>query len=220
MRLTRRQRRALSWVPITVVAIICVAVAWGALSIQNSWWTDPAQTPSTDQVTDDGMSTFTRAGVDYLTRQGVVRIDLRETAEPAASLGLPASGSQQVEPLVPVRAILLGDDGVASVELVEALTLTTDADSVTTVELRPVAPTSWTAAVGQLREDAETWGWREEDFSRLEEELTAASGASDGEYAAALPPVTANGMTIGAMVTIRGEDAPVGLSYTFSPAGG
>ena len=96
MRLTRRQRRALSWVPITVVAIICVAIAWGALSIQNSWWTDPAQTPSTDQVTDDGMSTFTRAGVDYLTRQGVVRIDLRETLDRKPCLLRP--GHRQVLP--------------------------------------------------------------------------------------------------------------------------
>src|SRR3546814_19627810 len=96
--------------------------------MQNSWWTQTDPTPAGDQQAADGMSRFDRAGVDFFTRDGIVRLELRPDAAPATELGLAADETAPIAPIVPVTALVLATDGVFTGEGVEEVTPTTAGD--------------------------------------------------------------------------------------------
>src|SRR3546814_16513507 len=98
--------------------------------MQNSWWTQTDPTPAGDQQAADGMSRFDRAGVDFFTRDGIVRLELRPDAAPATELGLAADEPATIEPIVPVPAMVLAKAGVFVVAGVAAGHFTPPGDRV------------------------------------------------------------------------------------------
>ena len=215
LRVLERRRALRSWIPISIVAAICVAIVVAVIVVQNSWWNDANARPSDDQQASDGMSLLTPAGVDYLTRDGVVRVKLRADALSAAELGLEPNDSQVFEPIVPIRAVVLGADGAFTVELVKSFTITTVDDRVEAVELVQDGKGMWLSIYPQLERIAPSWGWTEEQLDQLQTDLTAASRTtSSPTYSAQLPEVAHKGALVSARVTIEQEDGNIGLAFT------
>jgi hypothetical protein len=211
-----RRRRLLSWLPTAIVAAICVAFVVGAVAMQSSWWTAPTGTPAVDQQEADGASRFDTAGVDYFTRDGSVRVKLRDDAASATDLGLPADGERTVEPIVPVTVVVLGPDGAFAVRGVSSFTVTTSADEVTAVSVIPDLPPSWQSASADLERSALNWGWQQSDIDTLTADLAAAARSADGTaYAAALVPLPSKGLVVDARIAVDGG-ATVTYGFTRS----
>lgn len=211
---TRRQAMR-SWIPISIVALLCVAFVVGVFAVQNSWWTAEDPQPTADQAASDGMSVFSGPGVDFLAREGVVRVKVRTDALPAAELGLEPEAARTIEPIVPVRAVVLGADGAFTVDLVKSFTLTTANDRVDAVELVQDGRGRWTAIYPQLERIAPAWGWTEEQLEQLQTDLaTASRNSSAPTYSARLPEVVHKGALVSAEVTIDVDGGDVGLAFT------
>ncbi|MDW4572458.1 hypothetical protein R8Z57_06645 [Microbacterium sp. M3] len=216
----RSRRRLLSWIPISIVALICVGFVVAALLMQNSWWIDDDRPASADQQASDGMSMLTDPGVDYLTRKGILRVRVGEDALPAAELGLEADGSRTFEPLTPVQAVVIADDGAFYVDLVRSFTVTTAGGRVESVALVRETNGDWLSMLPVLQDAAESWGWTDEDLARLEEDLTSAAHEGDGkQYSAQLGPVEHNGALSSATVDVDLDSSEVTVSFVVADAG-
>jgi hypothetical protein len=218
---TRRRharRRILSWIPISVVALICAGFVVGAVTMQDSWWTDPEPTAAADQRTPKGMSMFTGTGVDYLSREGFVRIELRDSAEPATTLGLDADGTRTITPIVPVDTLILAEDGVLDLDLVREIVIETADDAVSAVHLRTDNDGAWTGAYAEVASVASDWGYTAADLAKLRDTLTDRAQAADGDaYAAALDPRTHLGAAVSAEIAVDQRAASVTATFTMRP---
>lgn len=213
----RSRRRLLSWVPISVVALLCVGFVVAAIAMQNSWWTDPERAPDSDQQASDGASLFTESGVDYLTRQGMLRVKVRADALPASELGLEPDGSQSFEPLVPIQAVVLGADGAFHLDLVRSFTVTTADDRVQSIDLEQESNGDWLSAFPNLERMAPSWGWTPADLDKLKNDLTAASRQTDSDsYSAQTPPIERNGALVSARIDVDVAAANVTVVFTVS----
>lgn len=212
----RARRRALrSWIPISIVTLLCVGFVVGVIAVQNSWWTAEHPRPAADQAAADGMSVFSGPGVDFLTREGVMRVKVRADSLSADELGLKQRGTQSIEPIVPVRAVVLGADGAFTVDLVQSFTITTTNDRVEAVELVQDGRGMWLAIYPQLERMAPSWGWTAEQLEQLQTDLTTASrNTSAPTYSARLPEVLHKGALVSAEVTIDFDGGDVGLAFT------
>lgn len=214
-RRSKRRRVVLSWIPISIVALICVGVVVGAVAVQNSWWTQADPRPSTDQQASDGMSLFEPPGIDFLTHEGVVRVKVRADSLPASQLGLDVDGTETVEPRVPISAVVLTADGAFNVELVKSFTITTSDNQVTSVELVQDGQGMWLTIYPQLQRIAPSWGWTAQQLEQLRIDLTTASRDTTGPtYSATLPAVEHKGALASAEVTIDTDSGNVGLAFT------
>ncbi len=197
----RRRKALLSWIPITIVAVICAGFVAGAIAMQNSWWTEDDPTASVDQAASDGMSRFDRAGVDFFTRQGTVRIKVRGDAQRASALGLPADGTEDFAPLTPVTAIVLAPGGVFGYELVSHFSVETEDDRVTGVRLLMDGSNTWAGVSAQLRGMAADWGWTAAQLDALTEEVGATVRAG-GDAVVSLPAIPVHGAAVSAEVAV------------------
>lgn len=206
----------LTVVTIAVVVAVCAVVGFAAWAMANSWWTETDPAPSADQQLTDGQSRFDRAGVDFLTRQGVAMVHL--TGDTAATdLGLDADGVRRIEPLVPIGIEVVGSTGTISFGGVDDFGLATTADRVTRVDVLPAASGSWQTITADLRNRGAAWGWSEDEISALESELGDASRSAPGQtHTAALPGVTVDGIDVEAIVTIEADGGRVQLRYVLS----
>lgn len=195
-----------------VVAIAGVGIA--VVGFNSSWWREPSRAPSTDQVAADGTSVFTPAGQDFFTRTGWVSIDLREGRSTATSLGLPAEGVTEVEPLVPITLVALGAEG-AAVEYVDVIRISTADDRVTAVEARSASIFGYRALRGHLASRAAGYGWPEGEVDRLDERLAAAA-SGEGPYSARTDAGTALDLTVVAEVVVD-PAAGVELHWHLAP---
>lgn len=212
----RGKRSALwTWVPTALVALLCVAVVVMVFAVQNSWWAETNPRASTDQRASDGMSLFTTDGVDYFTKQGIMRMRIGADSLPATELGLDADGEKHIEPLVPVMVVVLGDDGVISLDLVRSFTITSENDEVTAIDIDPEITRTWASVSGTLAGLAPSWGWSQAQLDQLDEDLGA---ASEGEtsYSAELPAVPYHGAFVSAEVVVDTANPGVGLTLTIS----
>ena len=217
LRKPTRRRAIMSWIPISIVALICVGIALGAVAMQNSWWTQANPDPSADQQAPDGTSMFDTAGVDYFTRDGVVRIKIRSDGLDASELGLDADGTETFEPRVPVKAIALGGDGAFYLDLVDSFTLTTAEDRVQSIELVPDGPGTWQSVSSQLQQVGAEWGWTQDQLDQLQTDLGTAAQADDAAgYSAQLPQIESRGALVSANVVVDTDSSAVGLSFTIS----
>ncbi len=192
-------KRALSWMPAAILVLIIGGIVFAVFAFQNSWWTADRPVASADQQASDGMSTFTQAGLDFLTVQGYAKIKLRENALPATDLGLEADGAKEVELLRPVQVRLLGEDHAVVVDLIDRLTITTENDRVTSVSLYPSGTNRYPDAIALVRGLAPSVGWTESDILRLQSQLTDDARASEsGQITAKLPVVTDSGLAVSA----------------------
>ncbi|WP_203581673.1 hypothetical protein [Microbacterium hibisci] len=213
----RARRRLLSWIPISIVALLCVGFVVAAIQMQNSWWTDDDRPASEDQQASDGTSMLTGAGLDYLTREGVLRVRVGSDSLPAEELGLDANTSQSFEPITPIQAVVVADDGAFHVDLVRSFTVTTSNGRVESVQLVREANGDWLAVFAHLQRVAEHWGWSEADLALLQDDLTAAAHEGDGQqYSGRLAPVPHNGALASAEVAVDVPAAEVTLTFTVS----
>lgn len=207
----RARRRLLSWLPIGLVALVCVGFVVGAFAMQGSWWTDAGRAPSADQRAADGSTMFGDAGVDYLGRDGVLRVKVRGDAPSATSLGLDATGTRDVTPIVPVRAQILTEEGTLRFPNVSAFSVLSRGDRVHALELIADGAGTWSAARAELRRLAAEWGWPAEEVARVEDALAAAAREpGTAPFLAELPTVP----YAGALVSARVEAAPDGSGAT------
>jgi len=215
---TSRVRSALrSWGPIAIVALLCVGVVIAVIAVQNSWWNDPDRVPSDQQAASDGMSVFTDAGMDFLTREGEVRIKVRADALPASQLGLEPNGTQSFAPLVPIEAVVLGADGAFRVALVRSFTIETRDDRVHSIELLRETNGMWVTVSEQLAREASAWGWTDDDLAALQDALTAASRSASGDrYSAELPAVPHKGALASARIIVDTESPHVTVLFRVS----
>ena len=209
----RRRKRLLSWVPTAIAALLCVGVIVGAVVVGGSWWSEPEA--ATDQQAEDGSSLFTQTGVDFLTRQGELRVKLREDGLSAEQLGLEPDGERTIEPLVPVTAIILGEEGTFSIELIDAFTLVTEDGELAAVVTSPQGRPTWANAMSSLRSVAPSWGWSPEQLTQLNEDLLAAQRQDGDAYSAELPMVESKGARVGARLDVDTRSSSVALTYTF-----
>jgi len=213
-RVPTKRRALLSWLPISIVALMCVAVVVAVIALQNSWWNDADARPSEDQQAVDGMSLFSPAGMDYLTRDGVMRVKVRADSLSATDLGLEPDASQVFEPISPSKAVVLGADGAFTLDLVKSFTITTVDDRVESVSLVQDGPGTWLEIYPQLEKIAAAWGWSDEQLDQLQTDLTTASRTANGAtYSAALPEVQHKGALSSAEVTIDQDHGTVGLTF-------
>lgn len=213
----RRRKALLSWVPITIVALVCAGFVVGAIAMQNSWWTQDDPTASDDQQMSDGTSRFDRAGVDFFTRQGTMRVKLREDAAPASALGLDADGRQDFAPITPVTAVIVAPDGAFAYELVDSFSLETEGDRVTEVRLLLDGAKTWAGVTSQLQAMAAEWGWTTAQLDQLTQDIGDKMRAG-GETVVPLPSVTVKGATVSAEVAV---DTDVSLTLVITdPAAG
>jgi hypothetical protein len=216
----RARRRLLSWIPISIVALICVGFVVATVLMQNSWWTDGDRPPSADQQAPDGMSVFTDAGMDYLTRQGVVRLRVGSESLPAAELGLEANGTQTFEPLTPIQAVVLADEGSFHVDLVRSFSIATSGGRVESVQLVREANGDWLSVFPHLQRLAQFWGWTDADLAQLEDDLTAAARAGNGKrYSARLAAIEHNGALASADVEVDLPASEVTVTFLISRLG-
>lgn len=114
--------RVLTWVTLSIAAVICLVLGFGAVAMANSWWTEEAPVASADQQLPDGQSRFDQAGFDFLNRQGHATVDVTASAS-ASELGLPTAGQTPIDTLVPISLEVRGDasslefNGVSRFEL-------------------------------------------------------------------------------------------------------
>ena len=213
----RVRRRLLSWIPISIVALICLGFVVASVLMQTSWWIDEARPASADQEASDGMSTFTEAGVDYLTRQGTLRMRVGSGSLPTSELGLEANESRSFEPIVPIEAVVIAPDGSFHVDLVRSFTVTTSNGEVESVKLVREANGDWLSVFPNLERMAQYWGWTDADLEQLQRDLTAASHDGNGrQYSAELPAVEHNGALVSAQVDIDLPRADVTAAFLIS----
>lgn len=214
---TSRRRVILSWIPTAVIALICGAVALGAITMQNSWWVQPDAAPAADQESADGMSRFDTAGVHWFTRNGVVKMKLREEGASATDLGLARDGLATIEPIVPVDVVVLTPDGVLALDLITSITVETSQDRVESLTLRRDGNGAWTSASSDLAGVADDWGWTPDQLDRLVVDLTAASRVGGATaYSAELPFIQARGARVGARVDVDTAASSTSLSFTIA----
>jgi hypothetical protein len=217
MQQRRSRRRVLGWIPTAIGAVICVGVVVAAILMQNSWWNDPERPPAADQRAPDGMSMLGGPGIDYLTRQGALRVRVGPDALAATELGLEANGSQTFEPLTPVQAIVLAPEGSFHVDVIRSFTVVASEDRVQSVQLVPETDGSWLTALAHVQRMAPYWGWTEAEISGLEADLTLASQAGDGRaYSAEIPPVEHKGAMASAEVSVDVSSSEVTTTFIVS----
>lgn len=195
-----------------------VAIAAGAIAFQNSWWIDEDRPPSADQVAPDGSSLFTQGGIDYFTREGVVIVKVREDAPTADELGLDRDGSATIEALVPLEVRFLGADGAFVLDLVDSLTLTTQAGTLTSVEALYWGNGHYRDVMNAVERFAPAVGWTDEDVDQMIDDLTASQGEStDGTYSALIAAGDAIGAQVSARITVDVDQSVTTLHLIVEP---
>jgi hypothetical protein len=213
----RARRRLLSWIPISIVALICLGFVVASVVMESSWWIDEDRPASADQEASDGMSVFTEAGVDYLTREGTLRMRVGSGSLPSSELGLEANGSQSFEPIVPIEAVVIAPDGSFHVDLVRSFTITTSNGEVESVQLVREANGDWLTVFPDLERVAKFWGWTDADLEQLQRDLTAASHDGNGkQYSAQLPAVEHNGALVSAQVDVDLPESGATVTFAIS----
>jgi len=211
----RKRRRRLASRVIGVIGslgLIGIAV-FCTLGFINSWWVE--KTPaSSDQHASDGSSVLTQAGIDYFTKQGVLRVTMGTDRPGAGELGLPASGTRHVDLLVPVTVEVTGTETVG-VDIVDSLDVVTSGGRISAIELP--SESDYHGLIQQVHELAPSMGWSVADIDRFTVELQA-SRAAHGftAYSATIGPVRHDGMRISATMSADATNGPT-LVVTFQP---
>ena len=209
-----RRRRITSRVIGIVGSVSLIAVAvFCTLGFANSWWVE--KTPaSSDQHASDGSSVFTQAGIDYFTKQGVLRVTMGDDRPRAAELGLPASGTKHVDLLVPVKVTVTGAETVG-VDIVGSLDVVTSHGRISAIELP--FDGGYHSLIQQVQELAPRMGWSAADIDRFTTRLQASRAAHDfSAYSATIGPVLHDGMRLSATLSADATSGPT-LVVTFQP---
>ncbi len=213
----RSRRRLLGWIPTAIAAAICVGVVVSAILMQNSWWTDPERPATADQQAPDGMSMLGDPGIDYLTRQGALRIRIGPDSLTATELGLEPDGPETFEPITPVQAIVVAPAGSFHVDVTRSFTVVAADDVVQSVHLVLESDGTWRTALSHLQRIASYWGWTDAEIDQLEHDLTVASRAGDGQaYSAEITPAEHKGALSSAEVAVDVTSSQVTTTFVVS----
>ncbi|WP_022879112.1 hypothetical protein [Microbacterium sp. B19] len=205
-----RKDRVLTWVTLSIVAVICLVLGFGAVAMANSWWTEETPVASADQQLADGQSRFDRAGLDFLNRQGHATVDVTASTS-ASELGLPTSGQTPIDTLVPISLEVRGDGTSVKFSGLSHFELTTSDDILTRVQVIPAASGSWASISSELGSRAAQWGWSQAQLDALHEQVGDAARNEGTTSTLSLPTVTYGGMSITAQVT--SSDGTLSLAY-------
>jgi len=205
--LTSRVVGVLGSLGLIAIAVFCT------VGFVNSWWVEKAPA-SSDQRASDGSSVFTQAGIDYFTKQGVLRVTMGAQRPGAADLGLPASGTKHLDLLVPVKVEVTGTQTVG-VDIVGSLDVVTSAGKISAIQLP--FESDYHGLVQQVHELAPSMGWSVADIDRFTTQLQASRAAHDFHaYSATIGPVEHDGMRLSATVSADATSGPT-LVVTFQP---
>jgi hypothetical protein len=214
-RLRKRRRHLTSRVIGVLGSLGLIAVAvFCTVGFVNSWWVEKGIPASSDQQARDGSSVFTQAGVDYFTKQGVLRVTMGADRPGAGALGLPASGTKHVDLLVPVTVEVTAS-GTIDMDLVGSLDVVTSGGRISAIGL----PTDgdYAGLIRQVDDLAPQFGWSGSDVSRFTAQLQASRAAHDfGAYSATIGPAEHDGMLISATLSADATSGPT-LVVTFRP---
>ena len=206
------------WLAPLALVVSAAAIAGIRVAVQTWGGVAPGRPPSADQRASDGTSTFTGAGVDYLSATGLVIVRVGDGALPARDLGLADDGDRTIDPEIPVQVRVLGPDGAFVLELADAVHLTTSEGRITEVEVGLWGAPSFREMIALLQSRAENVGWTDDDLAALQDDLTEAQRIRDGEvYSAELPGRSAIGATVSARVTVDLAAASTTLTFLVRP---
>lgn len=209
-----RKNRLLTWITLSVAALICAAAGVGAYAMTQSWWTEESPVAAADQQLPDGQSRFDGAGQDFFNRQGRVTVDLRTPAS-ATDLGLPVSGTTAIDTLVPLSVDVRTNGDDISFSGVSRFELVTTGDELTRVSIVPAASGSWTAISTDLRGRGAEWGWSDADLAALADGVGVAARDDGVASTVSLPSVESAGLDIAAEVNVSTAGA-LQLVYVLS----
>ena len=227
MAMDDRRRRALirTWLPTAIIVAIIVGVVVTTAVLLGNGLGAPAPAPTVGQVTEERRSAFTDAGLDYIARTRVVRIDLSEPPVAAAPLGLPDDG----EVVLPVIATgdteldyvlkVYGGGGDPGGMTIPATTVTIrSADgTVAAVEASTRGVRPFRDVLASLVRRADVLGW-----PAGEQERVLAEVASDTEAGRPFSFVVGPGDRLGFQVSARldcGVDGYCGTTWLIAPTG-
>lgn len=206
------------WLAPLVLVVVVGVVAAILVSFQNSWWVDRGRPPSADQRASDGTSVFTQPGIDYVGASGVLIVRVGSESLPAADLGLDDDGERMVDPAVPVQVRVLGADGAFVLDLADAVVITTEDGRITRVELIPWGSPTFREMIALLESRAGNVGWTPDDIAALQDDLSAAQQAADGDsYSADLAGRDGIGATVSARITVDLASSSTRLSVIVTP---
>ncbi|MFC0678166.1 hypothetical protein ACFFGH_09975 [Lysobacter korlensis] len=174
-RVPSRRRRLLSWLPSILLVTLMAVAGFVTVAINNSWWVDPNPVAGADQTAPGGSSIFTGAGVDYLSRTGLVVIRMDSGAAlPAEQLGLEPDGERSIASERPLRVQVFGPDGALVVQDARQVTLSTEAGELIRVDVVVPVGGNFTSAHAQLTQVADLYGWSAEELETMLDEIGAA----------------------------------------------
>lgn len=184
---------------------LIAAAGFVTVAVNNSWWVDPHPTAAPDQTAPNGSSVFTRAGVDYFGRTGLVVVRMDTEALGAAELGLDADGSREFSSDRPLTVQVVGSNGALAVDRVSTLTMNTKDGELVSVEVLQAAAEGFVGAQTTLTELAELYGWSADDVETLPERFGEARRAHpDSPTSVTVGPGTQVGLAVTAVVTVDG----------------
>lgn len=185
--------------------------------VNGSWWAVPIASPSADQTAGDGMSTFTKPGVDYFNRSGIVKVKLRPDATSASDLGLPVTGETVTTPLRPLEIRVVGYKRALILGAVDSFTIRSKSDRIVSVDATYAGNGDYKEVFSVLEQLAPNCGWTAADLKKLESDLVVDQRAKQGDlYSAQIGPSDAIGAGVSATVTV--DLKATGTQLTFHVA--
>lgn len=209
-----RKNRLLTWITLTIAAVICVVIGVGAYAMNTSWWTEESPVAAADQQLPDGQSRFDQAGQDYFNRQGRATVDLA-SGTAATELGLPVAGTTAIDTLVPLALDIRTSGEDITFGGVSHFDITTGQDGITGVAVEPASSRVWSAISTELRARASAWGWSDADLATFGDQVGAAARDEGVASTVSLPAVASGGLTITAAVNVTAGGS-LQLVYTLT----
>lgn len=177
-----RRRRLLGWVPAGILSVIIAGALITSSVVIQRGLDEPAPPPDGAQVTGANLSLFTDEGLAYIDRSRKVRFDLSEPPVAASTLGLPENGTLVIEPPetgLSYSVAVFGGGAAPGGLTLNASELSVETDDGELVAVRvPVSGASrFTDLLGELRADADLYGWDVSDADRYVQEMGQATRA-------------------------------------------
>jgi hypothetical protein len=211
-----RTRALLSWLPAGILILIIAGVVFTTVAVQNSWWAEKEPTASSDQRATDGSSKLSDAGLDYVNKEGTLRVRVGEGALPATQLGIGADEHKSATFRRPVRVVVAAREEVYVVDEVESMSAIAQDDRLTAVSLDVGQALPWSRAYATVQGLADEFGWDPAEIASWEKQISDFTrDHTEGAFTAEVTSSSAAAIT-GTLVFDRGTGNTT-LTIAFAP---